>query len=222
MPGGGAEIFSLRLRRRHWPRKISARTWLSIHEQAHRLGVPTNATMLFGLDDTWPERVEHMLRLRQSQDRAPGYQCFIPLAFQPGEDRFVTHGPTPFVTLYVLALARIVLDNVPHLKSYWPALGEAAAAAGLGYGADDMDGTLSEEKIMHSAGSPTPTGFARRRMVEMIELAGLEPVERDGAFNEARQRADKGPGATHDRGGARGAGSGTQGGVRRDQASDGA
>lgn len=182
LPGGGAEIFSDRLRQRYWPEKIGPERWLEIHEQAHRLGLPTNATMLFGIGDTWAERVEHMLRLRDSQERAPGYQCFIPLAFQPGSDSAGAESPTPFDTLRVLALARIALDNIPHLKSYWPSLGEATAAAGLGYGADDMDGTLSEERIMHAAGSTTPLGLARRHMIEIITLAGFEPVERDGTF----------------------------------------
>ncbi len=182
LPGGGAEIFSERLHRLHWPNKIGPRQWLRIHRQAHELGIPTNATMLFGFGDTWQERIEHLLRLRQAQDSSGGFVCFIPLAFQPGEGKFVEHGPTPLETLAVLAIARLVLDNIPHLKSYWPMSGVETAAAGLSWGADDMDGTISEEKIAHLAGARTPVGLAREKMEETIKAAGFVPVERDGRF----------------------------------------
>jgi aminodeoxyfutalosine synthase len=182
LPGGGAEIFSERLWLQHWKNKIGPQEWVRIHQLAHRIGLPTNATMLFGFGDTWAERIEHLLILRQAQDHSQGFACFIPLAFQPGEGRFVTHGPTPLETLAVLAVARLVLDNVPHLKSYWPMSGVETAAAGLSWGADDMDGTISEEKIAHLAGATTPKGLARERMTETIRMAGFEPVERDGHF----------------------------------------
>jgi aminodeoxyfutalosine synthase len=182
LPGGGAEVFSERLRKEWWPNKIGPAEWLAIHEQAHELGLPTNATMLFGIGETWPERVEHLLALRASQDRRPGYVCFIPLAFQPGEGQFVQRGPTPLDSLLVLALSRLVLDNVDHIKSYWPTVGIEVAGTGLGYGADDMDGTLTRERIMHAAGASTPTGMIRRRMSALIALAGFAAVERDGRF----------------------------------------
>lgn len=184
LPGGGAEIFSEPRWQEHWPNKIGPREWLDIHEAAHRLNLPTNATLLFGFGDTWEERIEHLLLLRESQDASPGYQCFIPFPWQPGAGNFIEQGPTPIDTLRVLALSRLILDNIPHLKSYWPAAGIETAAAGLAYGADDMDGTLAEEKIMHLAGSSTPKGLARSRMVETIRLAGFTPVERDGRFAE--------------------------------------
>ncbi len=189
LPGGGAEIFSERLWREHWPNKAGPCEWLDIHALAHRQGIPTNATMLFGFGDTWEERVEHMLLLREMQDRSPGFVCFIPLAFQPGKDNFIAQGPTPYVTLRVLALARLILDNIPHLKSYWPMAGLETAAAGLGYGADDLDGTLGEERIAHLAGATTPKGLARERMVETITLAGFEPQERDGRFRPVEAAA---------------------------------
>jgi aminodeoxyfutalosine synthase len=184
MPGGGAEIFSQRLFRQHWKNKTSPERWLEIHRTAHAMGIPTNATMLFGFGDTWTERIEHLLILREAQDQGRGFACFIPLAFQPGEGNFIEKGPTPLETLSVLAMARLILDNIPHLKSYWPMTGLEVAAAGLSWGADDMDGTISEEKIAHLAGSPTPVGLARDKMEETIRMAGFTPVERDGKFRE--------------------------------------
>ncbi|MGD9366463.1 MAG: CofH family radical SAM protein [Desulfobacteraceae bacterium] len=184
LTGGGAEIFSQRLYEQHWKNKIGPEQWLRIHQTAHSFGIPTNATMLFGFGDTWHERVEHMLRLRSAQDESKGFACFIPLAFQPGEGKFDTHGPTPLETLSVLAIARLVLDNIAHLKSYWPMTGVETAAAGLSWGADDMDGTISEEKIAHLAGAVTPKGMAREKMTETIRMAGFDPVERDGLFKE--------------------------------------
>jgi aminodeoxyfutalosine synthase len=148
------------------------------------MGIPTNATMLFGFRETWEERIIHLLRLREVQDETGGFACFIPLAFQPGSGHFVEQGPTPLEILAVLAVSRLVLDNVPHLKSYWPMAGVETAAAGLSWGADDMDGTISEEKIAHLAGARTPVGLARERMIETITAAGFKPVERDGRFDE--------------------------------------
>jgi aminodeoxyfutalosine synthase len=184
LTGGGAEIFSQRLYVRHWKNKIGPEQWLSIHQLAHQFSLPTNSTMLFGFGDTWLERVEHMLRLRQAQDESKGFACFIPLAFQPGEGNFDVIGPTPLETLAVMAIARLVLDNIMHLKSYWPMAGVETAAAGLSWGADDMDGTISEEKIAHLAGAVTPKGMARAKMTETICTAGFTPVERDGLFRE--------------------------------------
>jgi aminodeoxyfutalosine synthase len=183
MPGGGAEIFSERLWRQHWKNKIGPAEWIRIHQIAHGLGIPTNATLLFGFEDTWRERVEHLLILRSAQDRSGGFNCFIPLPFQPGAGNFVEKGPTPLDVLAVLAISRLILDNVPHLKSYWPMLGLETAAAGLSWGADDLDGTIVEEKIAHLAGAPTPKGLAREKMEETIVVAGFVAVERDGRFN---------------------------------------
>lgn len=184
MPGGGAEIFSERLYRLHWKGKTSPKNWVRIHQLAHSKKIPTNATMLFGFGDTWEERIEHMLILRQAQDDSGGFSCFIPLPFQPGTGRFIEQGPTPLETLSVLAISRLVLDNIPHLKSYWPMTGLETGAAGLSWGADDMDGTISEEKIAHLAGAAGPIGLARTKMMETISMAGFTPVERDGMFGE--------------------------------------
>jgi aminodeoxyfutalosine synthase len=188
LPGGGAEIFSERLYATHWKRKIGPRDWIRIHKLAHSLGIPTNATMLFGFGDIWKERVEHMLILRKVQDESGGFVCFIPLAFQPGEGNFVKQGPTPLNTLAVTAISRLVIDNITHLKSYWPMSGLETAAAGLSWGADDLDGTITEEKIAHLSGAPTPVGMARGRMIETISLAGFTPVERDGQFKEREMK----------------------------------
>ncbi len=182
MPGGGAEIFSDRLYRQHWKNKTSPGDWLRIHQLAHSKGIPTNATMLFGFGDTWSERIEHLLILRKAQEQSVGFACFIPLPFQPGSGHFIEKGPTPLETLAVLAISRLVLNNIPHLKSYWPMTGLETGAAGLSWGADDMDGTISEEKIAHLAGAATPVGLARDKMVETITIAGYMPVERDGQF----------------------------------------
>jgi aminodeoxyfutalosine synthase len=183
MPGGGAEIFSDRLYRRHWKNKTSPEGWVRIHQLAHGKKIPTNATMLFGFGDTWEERIEHLLILRQAQRSSGGFACFIPLPFQPGAGRFIDSGPTPLETLAVLAISRLVLDNIPHLKSYWPMTGLETGAAGLSWGADDMDGTISEERIAHLAGAATPVGLARTRMLETISTAGFVPLERDGLFS---------------------------------------
>ena len=183
MPGGGAEIFSERLYLQHWKNKTSPEGWVRIHQLAHGKGIPTNATMLFGFGDTWTERVNHLLILRRAQAASGGFACFIPLPFQPGADDWIAKGPTPLETLAVLAVSRLVLDNIDHLKSYWPMTGLSTGAAGLSWGADDMDGTISEEKIAHLAGAKTPVGLAREKMAETIRCAGFTPVERDGAFH---------------------------------------
>jgi len=183
MPGGGAEIFSQRLYRQHWKNKTSPADWVRIHQLAHDKGIPTNATMLFGFGDTWSERIEHLLILRRAQAQSGGFACFIPLPFQPGAGHFIDKGPIPIDTLAVLAISRLVLDNIPHLKSYWPMTGLETAAAGLSWGADDMDGTISEERIAHLAGAVTPVGLAREKMVDTINTAGFTPMERDGKFS---------------------------------------
>ncbi|MCP4747851.1 MAG: CofH family radical SAM protein [Desulfobacteraceae bacterium] len=183
LPGGGAEIFSDRLYRQHWKNKIGPDQWVRIHQLAHDQGLFTNATMLFGFGDTWQERIRHMLILRQAQDKSGGFSCFIPLPFQPGKDKFISHGPTPLETLAVMGIARLVVDNIDHIKSYWPMTGVETAAAGLSWGADDMDGTIVEEKIAHMAGAVTPKGLARDSMRQTIQIAGFKPIERDGKFN---------------------------------------
>ncbi|MEQ8661695.1 MAG: CofH family radical SAM protein [Gammaproteobacteria bacterium] len=180
MPGGGAELFSERIRREHFRHKLGADAWLEVHERAHALGIPTNATMLYGFGETLAERLHHLHRLREVQARTGGFVSFIPLAMQYGQDS--TRTIAPFENLAMVAMARLVLDNVPHIKAYWPMIGAETAAAALSWGADDLDGTLGLEKIAHASGAATPKQMAAAGMRRLIEEAGYEAMERDGAY----------------------------------------
>lgn len=189
MPGGGAEIFSSRMRKILCPDKLSGEKWLSIHRKAHKLALWTNATMLYNCGETPEEQVDHLLALRNLQDETKGFISFIPLAYQPHNNRAsevlnLTTTPVPAVDLRIIALSRLVLDNFPHIKAYWPMIGIETAATGLSYGADDLDGTLGKERIAHSAGAKTPHSQSKDGMEETITLAGLKPWERNGKFEE--------------------------------------
>ncbi|HNR31202.1 MAG TPA: CofH family radical SAM protein [Candidatus Hydrogenedentes bacterium] len=183
MPGGGAEVLSARVHRALYPDKIGPDEWIEIHEKAHCLGLPSNATLLFGHIETDEEIVDHLLRLRELEDRAPGFQSFIPLAYLPGTTRLAPRPPGAPRCLRIVALARLVLDNVPHVKAYTPTLGVETAAAALTFGADDLDGTLGHERIMQYAGTAAPAAMSARLMDRMIRQAGQTPVERDGVFD---------------------------------------
>lgn len=180
MPGGGAEMFSERIRQQHFRYKLGADDWLDVHERAHRLGIPSNATMLFGFGESLEERIDHLIRLREVQDRTGGFVSFIPLAMQYGEGS--SKVISPFENLKVIAMSRLLLDNFPHIKAYWPMIGLQTAAAGLSWGADDFDGTIGIEKIAHASGAATPKQMARDEMQRLIEMAGFEAIERDGHF----------------------------------------
>ncbi len=183
MPGGGAEVLSERIHRELYPDKIGPESWLAIHETAHQAGLPTNATLLFGHIESDEEIVDHLLQLRALQDRTAGFQSFIPLAYQPGKTRLVDRQVSAPRCLRVIALSRLILDNIPHVKAYWPTLGIETAVAALTFGADDLDGTLEQERIMHFAGSDTPAGLSCALMRKMILEAGQIPLERDGRFH---------------------------------------
>lgn len=180
LPGGGAEIFSERMREKHFKSKIGADDWLGVHEIAHKLGIPSNATLLYGLGETWEERLSHLFQLRGFQDRNGGFVSFIPLALQFGKNN--NRSLSPLENLAVITMSRLILDNIPHIKAYWPMIGIETAAAALSCGADDLDGTLGLERIAHASGAKTPTELAKEEMEKLILMAGYEPVERDGHY----------------------------------------
>jgi len=185
--GGGAEIFSQRVRKLLCPSKISAEIWLDVHRQAHRLGLKSNATMLYGHLETIEERVDHLLRLRSLQDETGGFLAFVPLPFHP-ENTSLSDISTPSPTdrLRTLAVSRLVLSNIPHIKCYWIASGIEAARSSLDWGADDLDGTVKDERIYHAAGAATPASIESDELVRLIRAAGRIPVTRDGLYRNTR------------------------------------
>lgn len=187
LPGGGAEVFSERVRRELFHQKIGAKRWLEIHEIAHRMGIPSNSTLLYGHIETRAERVQHLIDLRELERRAPGFFAFIPLAFQPGVTGLVRRQASAIEDLRTIAIARLVFDNVPHVKSYWVMLGQDTAAAALSFGASDLDGTIGEEKIAHAALAKSPVGMAEAGMVHMIREAGKIPVQRNALYRIVRE-----------------------------------
>jgi aminodeoxyfutalosine synthase len=187
LPGGGAEVFSERVRRELFRQKIGAGRWLEIHEIAHRLGIPSNATLLYGHIETRAERVHHLILLRESEARSPGFVAFVPLAFQPGVTGLVRRQASAVEDLKTIALSRLLLDNVPHVKSYWVMLGHDTASVALNFGASDMDGTIGEERIAHAALARSPVGLAEDAMVATIREAGKVPVQRDALYRVVRE-----------------------------------
>lgn len=183
IPGGGAEIFSERVRRIIAPYKANAEEYLQVHRTAHKLGIPTNATMLYGHLETYEERVEHMERLRNLQDERGGFQVFIPLAYWPEGTRIGGKRTSSVDDLKTIAISRLFLDNFDHIKAYWVTLGERVAQVALNMGADDLDGTIQEEKIVHSAGTTSAVGHTKERLIKLIRSAGKIPVERDTFYN---------------------------------------
>jgi aminodeoxyfutalosine synthase len=184
MPGGGAEIFSARLARElRYSGKADAERWCEIHGIAHGLGIRTNATMLYGHVETMAERVDHLLRLRQQQEVSGGFLTFVPLAYQVGTTRLVPRQTPPTDSLRTIAAARLLLDNFPHIEAYWVVLGEDTTSVALHFGADDVNGTLEDERIQHMAGAQTPAGLAREHLLRMIHDAGKQAVERDALYN---------------------------------------
>jgi len=194
LPGGGAEIFHPEVRTRISHDKATAEEYLEVHRVAHRLGMATNATMLYGHIETFEHRVDHLLRLRALQDEsmsAPArLQAFIPLAFHPdGNGMKNLPAPTGIDDLRTLAVSRLMLDNVPHLKAYWVSMTPKIAQVGLRFGADDLDGTIVHETIYSAAGSTSPSGLKYDQLVRLIREAGRIPVERDTLYNVVREHA---------------------------------
>ena len=185
MPGGGAEVFSERVRKLLFHQKIGAKTWFEVHRTAHRLGIQSNVTMLYGHVETLEERIDHMLRVRECQDETNGFLAFIPLAFQPGNTGIKTRNDftSAIDDLKTIAISRLMLDNVPHIKAYWVMLTAEVATIALNFGADDMDGTVGEERIAHDAGAISPMELAKGKLISIIHEAGKIPVERDVWYN---------------------------------------
>jgi aminodeoxyfutalosine synthase len=184
LPGGGAEIFHPRVRRIICDHKVSGQMWLQIARTAHEIGLHSNATMLFGHVETLEERVDHLVRLRESQDKTHGFVAFIPLEFHP-DNTALSHLPKPtgIDDLKTIAVSRLLLDNFDHIKAYWIMLTPRIAQIALRFGANDLDGTVVEEKIYHDAGATTPERLSRVELERLIRAAGCVPVERDTLYN---------------------------------------
>ncbi len=188
LPGGGAEIFHEDVRKRIAHDKANAEQYLAVHRTAHELGMRTNATMLYGHIETFEHRVDHLLRLRALQDETHGLQAFIPLAFHPdGNGMKNLPAPTAIDDLRTIAVSRLLLDNVDHIKAYWVSLTPKIAQVGLRFGADDLDGTIVHETIYRAAGSRSPDGLRYDELVRLIREAGRIPVERDTLYNVVRE-----------------------------------
>lgn len=188
MPGGGAEIFADRVRHIICDHKIDGSEWLDIARIAHQVGLKSNATMLYGHIENDEDRIDHMLRLRELQDETHGLQTFIPLAFHP-DNTPLQHLPwtTGMLDLRTIAVSRLMLDNIPHIKAYWQMLTPKIAQVALRFGADDIDGTVVEEKIYHDAGATTPQGMTRTELIRLIREAGRQPVERDTLYRPVQR-----------------------------------
>ncbi len=183
IPGGGAEVFSPRIRSELCSKKLPPEGYLEVAKTAHRLGIRTNATMLYGHIETIEERVDHLIRLREAQDETGGFLTFIPLAFHPARTG-LEHlpGTMGFDDLKNIAVGRLMLDNFEHIKSFWIMVTPKISQLTLSFGSDDIDGTVTEERITHAAGAQTAQSLTRTELVRMIEEAGREPIERDTVY----------------------------------------
>ena len=183
LPGGGAEIFSPRVRAMLCPGKTAGEDWLKIVREAHQLGIKTNATMLYGHIETPEERLEHLVALRELQDETGGFICFIPLPFQTANSGLDGIEPTTGIEdLKTMAISRLMLDNFPHIKAYWIMLTVKLAQVALYFGADDFDGTVIEEKIGHMAGAQSEQALTRSELERIIREGGFDPIERNSFF----------------------------------------
>ena len=188
LPGGGAEIFDETIRKKICGEKATGERWIEIAKTAHRMGIQTNATMLYGHVEKIESRVRHLLELRRAQDETRGFRCFIPLAYHPENNRMGRLGWTMGIDdLKTLAISRLLLDNFNHIKAYWIMLTPAVAQVALNYGADDIDGSVIEEKIYHDAGAQTENALTREALIRLIRDAGRDPVERDAKYNILRE-----------------------------------
>ena len=191
LPGGGAEIFADRVRHIICDHKIDGNEWLETARIAHNLGLRSNATMLYGHIENDEDRVDHLLRLRSLQDETGGFQTFIPLAFHPANTALGHLTTTTGMTdIRQIAVGRLLLDNFAHIKAYWQMMTPKIAQISLRFGADDIDGTVVEEKIYHDAGATTPQGLQRRGLIRLITEAGREPIERDTLYRSVTRTED--------------------------------
>ena len=184
LPGGGAEIFNPTVRNTLCAEKISGKRWLEVIKAAHRIGLKTNATMLYGHIETYEHRIDHLVKLRELQDKTGGFQAFIPLSFHSQNTEIKKSAyTTGFDDLKTLAISRLMLDNIDHIKAYWVMLGEKIAQVSLSFGVDDLDGTVVEERITKAAGGTTDGSMTKDDIVYLIKKAGRKPVERDTVYN---------------------------------------
>jgi len=190
LPGGGAEVFADRVRKLVAPGKEDPEIWFHVHDAAHRLGIPTHCTLLYGHVETYEERIDHLLRLREQQDRTGGFLAFIPLAFHPENTVFERRGfrhTTGADDLKMIAVSRLMLDNIANVKAYWIMMGMPLAAIALHFGANDVQGTVVRETIFHAAGAVTETEQKIEQLVRFVREAGRIPVQRDTLYNELRR-----------------------------------
>jgi len=199
LPGGGAEVFSTAVRATIAERKLTGQEWLEVHRVAHQLGIPTNCTMLYGHVETAADRIEHLKMLRELQDETGGFLTYIPLAYHPdhnelGEERGrVGTATTGFEDLKAIAVGRLFLDNIPHMKTHWPMVTPFLSQIALAFGCDDVEGTVVYERIYHEAGAHTDMGMPYLELVRLIRGAGKRPVERDSLYRAVRDSFDDPP-----------------------------
>jgi len=183
IPAGGAEIFNTKVRNSLCPEKLTAQRYLEVHKTAHRFGLKSNASILYGHVESYRDRVEHLLMLREAQDETGGFQAFLSFAYHPENTALGGKKTTGFDDLKMLAAARLLLDNFPHIRAFWIMLGEKLAQTSLFFGVDDLDGTVVEEEITRCAGADTGSYMPKSRLIKLIKEAGKIPVERDSVYN---------------------------------------
>jgi len=192
LPGGGAEVFSPAARATIADRKLTGDEWLAVHREAHQLGMPSNCTMLYGHVETMEDRVDHLLALRALQDDTGGFLTYIPLAYHPDHNELgetlgrTGTATTGFDDLKNIAVGRLLLDNIPHVKTHWPMVTPFISQVALTFGCDDLEGTVVFERVYHEAGAPTPMWLSYDEIVTLIRGAGKEPVERDSLYQTVR------------------------------------
>jgi aminodeoxyfutalosine synthase len=192
MPGGGAEVFSTAVRATIAERKLTGEEYLRVHAEAHALGIPTNCTMLYGHVETPGDRIEHLAMLRDQQDRSGGFLTYIPLAYHTEHNELgeelgrVGTATTGFEDLKNIAIGRLFLDNIPHVKTHWPMVTPFLSQIALAFGCDDVEGTVVFERIYHEAGATTDMGMSYSALVGLIRDAGKVPMERDSLYQPVR------------------------------------